>query len=142
MLTSIPSLSYNYYHNEIKNYTFNNQEPKKISSRENIPSLEGDPLNHEILHHQSKNGTITFPLKAKIMRNPIIKGYVNNNTMEKTFTKGSLLFCLEEEDVCTIVEEDDNHEKEKNVPYWKRWNFVGYVRNELEQTQKAKGYHL
>jgi len=159
MLTSIPSLSYNYYHNKINNNTYDNEQQKRISSYQDIPSLEGQ------LHYQSNNGTngtITFPLKAKILRN-----MKNLEVPENMLSKGSLLFCLvddqnnhlnREEDVCTIVdletlnvllvlhygkkENEKNDEKERIVPYWKQWNFVGYLRNELHQTTKTKGYRL
>lgn len=172
MATTISSLNYNYYHNEIKNETFHNQQPKKIMSYENIPTLEGDSLDHGKIHHHSKNGTngtITFPLKSKILRNVIFKGY-NLNENNNTITKGSLLFCLaenknnknigtkKEEDICTVVDletlnillaiyygkqKENNEEKdEEEFPYWKRWHFVGYLRNELHQTVKAKGYRL
>lgn len=110
---TIPSLSYNYYHNEIKDGTFHNEQPKGIASYGNISSLEGDPLDHGTIHHHSKNttnGTITFPLKAKITRN--IKRYDPNGN---GLTKGSILFCLaedqnnsgirakKEDDVCTFM---------------------------------------
>jgi len=167
--TGISPLSYNYYHNETKNMTFNNEQPKKTFSYENISSMEGDPLNHGTIHHHSKNvtnGTITFPLKAKILKNN--KKYdINSNNL----TKGSLLFCFSEEnemnhnnigtkkedDVCTIVDletlnhllalhygkkENEEKDNKKGNPYWKQWNFVGYLRNELHQTVKAKGYRL
>lgn len=173
MSTSIPSLSYNYYHNETKNDTFKNEQPKRIASYGNISTLEGDPLDSGKIHHHSKNatnGTITFPLKAKIMRNKKENDF-NGNIL----TKGLLLFCFaedqndnndiqtkKEDDVCTIVDletlnillaqhygkkenemEDTLYKEEKKpISYWKRWNFVGYVRNELHPTAKAKGYRL